>query len=189
MLFRRTQEKLQNEIEEMDRRERELKSKLNQSKTEILALEEQIFVLKTNLCHRDKQNSELQDSNLKMLEERVNLTSIIRREFALQIESVEEEVRNVKAKMLEAQIKHKVDLEQQQAEIDKINQEKEVEIEKIAIRVQQTIARKEETIQELQTQLDKCNFQIQHLEGLLEQQRKELIETMTKNTSVGLKRK
>jgi len=187
--LRRTQDKLQSEIAEMDQREKELKMRLNNAKTEILRFEEDIFSFKASLGQKDKQIHELQDANLRMSEERVNLTSVIRREFSVQIETVEEEVRSLKSKLVDLQAKHTLELEQKQAEVDKILHDKSLEIEKIGFRVQQTISGREETIHELQKQLETSNFHIHHLESLLEQQRKDMIDSMTRKASATTKRK
>jgi hypothetical protein len=172
----------------MDQSEKELKNKLAQAKSQLSLLEEQTYSLKAALSSKEKQNVELQNANCKMLEERANLTSVIRREFSTQIEALENDVRSMRGTLVDLQTKHKMELEQKQLEFEKMCHEKDAEIDKIGVRVQQTIYRKDDTIQGLQKQNDKCNFQVQHLEGLLEEQRKNLVESITKSSAAGGKR-
>lgn len=179
------QEKLQTELNEMEKTEKDMKTKFCQAKTDLLAREEDIFSLKTSISMKDKQLIDLQDMNMKMQEERVNLTSVIRREFTDQIQAIEEECRSLKATMVEIQSNSKLQVEQKQLEIEKTISEKDSEIEKIGLRVKQALGRKDETILELQKQLEKASFQISHLEQLLEEQRKEFLHGMTKMPSGG----
>lgn len=177
------QDKLQAELGELEKSEKDVKSKLTQSKSDLLAREEELFSLKASVKLKDQQLTDLQDMNIKMQEERVNLTSVIRREFTDQIAAVEEDCRALKATIVELQSNAKFQVEQKQHEIGRIISEKESEIEHIGMRVKQAVARKDETILELQKQLEKCSFQISHLEELLEEQRKELLQGMKMPTA------
>ncbi|ODM92561.1 hypothetical protein Ocin01_14118 [Orchesella cincta] len=181
--FRRMQEKLQSELEEMEKSERDLKSKFSQTKSDLIAREEEIFSMKTSLTLKDKQMNDLQEINMKMQEERVNLTSVIRREFVDQIQAIEEECRSLKSSIVEIQSNSKLHVEQKQLEIEKVIAEKDAEIEKIGLRVKQALARKDETIAELQKQFEKSSYQISHLEELLEEQRKEFLHGMKLQSS------
>jgi len=181
--FRRMQDKFHQELTELEKSEQDLKSKLSQFKTQLLSKEEEVFALKTTLNLKEKQNSELAANNLKMSEERGNITSVIRREFADQIESVESEYRAVKTLVVELQAKQKMDQEHHALELEKVRVEKEGEIEKIGLRVKQALTIKEETIDELQKQLEKSSFRISHLEELLEQQRKDFVNSITTTTT------
>ncbi|CAL8110464.1 unnamed protein product [Orchesella dallaii] len=181
--FRRMQEKLQFELEEMEKSERDLKTKFSQTKSDLIAREEEIFSMKTSLAMKDKQITDLQEINMKMQEERVNLTSVIRREFTDQIQVVEEECRSLKSSIVEIQSNSKLQLEQKQLEIEKVIVEKDAEIEKIGLRVKQALARKDETISELQKQFENSSYQISHLEELLEEQRKEFLHGMKLQSS------
>lgn len=174
------QEKFQSELNEMDRSEKDIKSKFSNAKTELLAKEEELFTLKASVSMKDKQLQDLQEMNMKMQEERVNLTSVIRREFTDQIQALEDDCRGLKSSIVEMQSNCKLTVEQKQLEIEKMCAEKDSEIEKIGLRVKQALGRKDETILELQKQLEKSSFQIVHLEELLEEQRKEFLHGMTK---------
>lgn len=181
-ILRRLQEKFQSEIEDLEKSERELKLKFSAVKAEVIAKEEEVFSLRTTLAVKEKENFELAEANVKMNEERVHLTSIIRREFASQIETLEEDCKGVKAAVVELKAKHKLDLETHQVELEKLRNEKDNEIEKIGMRVKQALARKEETLLELTKQLEKGQIRVNHLESLLEQQRQDFVSSMTSNT-------
>lgn len=177
------QEKFQSELAEMEKSERDIKNKFTQAKSDLLLKEEELFSLKTSVTMKDKQLTDLQEMNMKMQEERANLTSVIRREFADQIQRTEEECRSLKANIVELQSNAKLQTEQKQLEIDRAVSDKDAEIEKIGLRVKQALGRKDETIQELQKQLEKSGFQISHLEELLEEQRKEFLHSVKLPTS------
>ena len=187
--YRRLNEKFQSELLDLENSEKELKQKFSQARAEVLGKEEEIFSLKTTLGLKEKQNQDLSQSNLKMLEERAHLTSVIRREFVSQIDLLEEECRGVKTAVTELKMKHKLDMEAHQSELDKVRSEKEIELEKIGLRVKQALGRKEETIQELSKQLEKAQIRINHLEDLLEQQRKDFVSSMTNPTQISSKKK
>jgi chromosome segregation ATPase len=182
-------DKFQSELADLENSEKELKNKFTQAKAEVLGKEEEIFSLKTSLGLKEKQVQEVTESNMKMLEERANLTSIIRREFASQIETLEEECRGVKLAVTELKAKHKHDLETHALELKKLRGEKEVEVEKIGLKVKQALGRKEETIQELSKQVEKAQIRINHLEDLLEQQRKDFVSSMTTPAPAASKKK
>jgi len=181
--LKRLQDKFLGELDELEKSERDLKCRLSQAKADLLVKDEEIFTLKTTLNLKEKTNSELQESNMRMLEERANLTSVIRREFAAQIESLEEDCRTVKSNVLELQAKQKLEMEHHQMEIDKIRSESDTELEKVGLRVKQALLRKEETLQELQKQLEKASYRINHLEELLEQQRKDFVQSISLGNS------
>ncbi|CAG7824226.1 unnamed protein product [Allacma fusca] len=177
--LKRLTEKFQQEIQEFEETEKDLKNRFSSAKTELITKEEEIFTLKTTLNLKDKQIHEFSDTNMKMLEERANLTAVIRREFDTQIEALVQECTAVKSSVIELKAKHKLEHEQHLMELEKVRNEKDYELDKVGQRVVVAMSRKEETINELQKQLEKTAFRVHHLEELLEQQRKEFVQSMT----------
>jgi len=188
-LSRRLQDKFQSELEDLETAERELKTKFSSVKSELIAKEEEVFSLRTTLGLKTKENQDLSASNLQMAEERIHLTSIIRREFTTQIEALEEDCKAVKQGVVELKAKHKMELEAHHLELEKLRAEKDSEMEKIGLRVKQTLKQKEETLIELGKQLEKSSIRVNHLEGLLEQQRKDFVKSMTSHPAPASKKK
>ena len=83
--------------------------------------------------------------------------------------STEEENRQLKIEMSELRARHKVELQ-------RVEKDKGKEMEAVHERVKQALARKEENLSTLRTQYEGALKRADHLEMLLEQQRKQLLK-------------
>ena len=81
----------------------------------------------------------------------------------------DEENKQLKIEMSELRARHKVELE-------RIRQGKEKEMEEVHGRVKQALAKKEENLTSLRQQYEAALKRADHLEMLLERQRKELLK-------------
>ena len=83
--------------------------------------------------------------------------------------TTDEENKQLKIEMSELRARHKVDLE-------RVRQSKEREMEEVHGRVKQALAKKEENLMSLRQQYEAALKRADHLEMLLERQRKELLK-------------
>ena len=81
----------------------------------------------------------------------------------------EEENKDLKIEMSELRARHKIDLE-------KVAKDKDREMESVHDRVKQALSKKEENLRSLREQYESALKRADHLEMLLEQQRKQLLK-------------
>ncbi|XP_033095899.1 centrosomal protein of 131 kDa-like [Anneissia japonica] len=118
-------------------------------------------------------NFRLQQECDILSKERKNVQEVIRQEFADRLVATEEENRRLKNEMSEMRARHKL-------EIERIEKSKEEELEEVHKRVKQAIVKKEDTVNQLRQQYDAATKRADHLESLLEQQRKQLLSLSKK---------
>ena len=86
----------------------------------------------------------------------------------IRLVSTEETNKQLKIEMSELRARHKIELE-------RVGTGKEREMEAVHERIKQALARKEENLRSLRQQYDAANRRAEHLEMLLERQRKQLL--------------
>lgn len=89
--------------------------------------------------------------------------------FTFRLVMTDEENKQLKIEMSELRARHKVELE-------RVRQSKEKEMEEVHGRVKQALAKKEENLTSLRQQYEAALKRADHLEMLLERQRKELLK-------------
>ncbi|CAH1273747.1 CEP131 [Branchiostoma lanceolatum] len=167
--MKRMREKYEAEMRELERSERTAMDKYNEMKAELIEVEGENARLKGLLRQKEQELEDINKVKERLTQERNNMSEVIRQEFADRLVATEEENRRVKNEMSEMRARHKM-------ELDRITREKEEEMEEVHKRVKSAIVKKEDTVNQLRKQYEAAVKRADHLEGLLEQQRKQLLK-------------
>ncbi|XP_018424242.1 PREDICTED: centrosomal protein of 131 kDa isoform X4 [Nanorana parkeri] len=166
--IKRVREKYESELQELEQSERKLQDRCNQLKERATELEGEQIRLQGLLKQREQEVEDIRKITDRLNEERKSLSDVIRQEFADRLVVTEEENKRLKIEASEAQARHRLELE-------RITREKEEELEEVHKRVKSAIVKKEETVNNLRKQCEAAVKRADHLEALLEQQRKQLL--------------
>ncbi|XP_029651884.1 serine-rich adhesin for platelets [Octopus sinensis] len=173
--IKRIREKCEAEVKELEQSEKLAISRYNEIKAELTDVEginEQLKVkLKQKIYEIDSLNKTLE----KFHKERDAVADVVRQEFVDKIVATEEESRRTKQEMSELKARHRIELERCRTEIEKTKKQKENELDDVHERVKQAIVKKDEVVTQLKKEYQAAVKRADHLEGLLEQQRKHLL--------------
>ncbi|XP_053939315.1 centrosomal protein of 131 kDa isoform X3 [Cuculus canorus] len=166
--IKRIRDKYEVELQELEKSERKLQERCNELKGRLAELEGESIRLQGLLKHKEQEVEELQKARDQLVEERNSLAEVIRQEFTDRLVGTENENKRLKAEMAEMRAR-------QRLELDKVVREKDKELEEVHRRVKAAVARKEEGVNSLRKQYEAAVQKADHLEALLEQQRKQLL--------------
>uniref|UniRef100_G1N3P3 Uncharacterized protein n=1 Tax=Meleagris gallopavo TaxID=9103 RepID=G1N3P3_MELGA len=166
--IKRIRDKYEVELQELERSERKLQERCNELKGRLVELEGESIRLQGLLKHKEQEVEEIRKVRDQLSQERSSLAEVIRQEFADRLVGTEEENRRLKAEMAELRAR-------QRLELDRVVQEKDRELEEVHRRVKTAVARKEENVSSLRKQYEAAVQRADHLEALLEQQRRQLL--------------
>ncbi|XP_028674883.2 centrosomal protein of 131 kDa isoform X2 [Erpetoichthys calabaricus] len=165
---KRVREKYEVEIQELERSERNLQERHNELKGRLNEADAEILRLKGLLRHKEQEVQDISQIKDRLTEERRSLADVIRQEFADRLVATEEENKRLKTEMSEAKARHRLELE-------RLTHDKEEELAEVHKRVKTAILKKDEAVNNLRKQHDAALKRADHLEALLEQQRKQLL--------------
>nr|CAI5847080.1 unnamed protein product [Callosobruchus analis] len=148
--IKRLKEKYEKEIKDLETEDSEIKRKYCEAKTKLLDYEETILGLQANIKQLETQLQEYKDTSEKLANKRNDLKEVVRLEMKEEMAALEKEI---------AQLKSSRDKELQQ----------------LYARVKVSVARKDEILNELQTEHKALQEKCIYLESMLEQQRKEYL--------------
>ncbi|NXS52983.1 CP131 protein, partial [Brachypteracias leptosomus] len=168
--IKRIRDKYEVELQELERSERKLQERCNELKGHLAELEGENIRLQGLLKHKAQEVEEVQKVRDQLAQERSSLGEVIRQEFTDRLVGTEEENKRLKAEMVELRAR-------QRLELDRVVQEKNQELEEVHRRVKTAVVRKEESVSSLRKQYEAAVQRAEHLEALLEQQRKQLLGT------------
>ncbi|XP_069809146.1 centrosomal protein of 131 kDa isoform X2 [Dendropsophus ebraccatus] len=166
--IKRVREKYESELQELERSERKSHDRCKELKERVTELEGEQIRLQGLLRQREQEVEDLRKITDRLNEERRSLSDVIRQEFADRLVTTEEENKRLKIEASESQARHRLELE-------RVTREKEEELEEVHKRVKSAIVKKEETVNSLRKQCEAAVKRADHLESLLEQQRKQLL--------------
>ncbi|XP_076855508.1 centrosomal protein of 131 kDa isoform X2 [Brachyhypopomus gauderio] len=165
---KRVREKYEAELQELERTERVALDKQQEMKRRQSEMEGELLHLHTLLRQKEQEISEVTQSRDKLAEERRSLAEVIRQEFAERLVATEEENQRMKVEVAEVRARLRL-------EVERLSREKEEELAEVHQRVKSAILKKEETVNSLRKQHEAALKRADHLEALLEQQRKQLL--------------
>ncbi|XP_031454757.1 centrosomal protein of 131 kDa isoform X2 [Phasianus colchicus] len=168
--IKRIRDKYEVELQELERSERKLQERCNELKGRLVELEGESIRLQGLLKHKEQEVEEIRKVRDQLSQERSSLAEVIRQEFADRLVGTEEENKRLKAEMAELRAR-------QRLELDRVVREKDRELEEVHRRVKTAVARKEENVSSLRKQYEAAVQRADHLEALLEQQRRQLLAT------------
>ncbi|XP_056325302.1 centrosomal protein of 131 kDa isoform X1 [Danio aesculapii] len=166
--MKRVREKYEAELRDLEHSERTALQKQQEMREKHSEMEAELLRLQSLLRQREQEISDLTQTRDKLSEERRSLSEVIRQEFAERLIELEEENRRMKMEVSEAKARLRL-------EIERVTREKEEELAEVHQRVKSAILKKEETVNNLRKQHEAAVKRADHLESLLEQQRKQLL--------------
>ncbi|KAK6170509.1 hypothetical protein SNE40_018889 [Patella caerulea] len=173
--IKRFREKYDCEMRELEKSERQAIQKYNQVKAEMAEVEGENARLKVVIKQKDREIADTKKLIEKLQEERGKVSDIIRQEFADRIVTTEEENKRIKNDISELRAKHRIEIEKTKNLSEEIRKQKDEELDEVHKRVKQAILKKEDVVSQLRQQYQAALKRADHLEGLLEQQRKQLL--------------
>ncbi|XP_071105625.1 centrosomal protein of 131 kDa-like [Haliotis cracherodii] len=173
--IKRMRDKFNNEMKELESSERHAVQKYNEMKAQLTEIEGECERLKVIVRQKDQEVLDIKKLTDRLHEERSHVSDIIRQEFADRIVTTEEENKRLKNEMSELRAKHRIEIERGKSDIEEIKRQKDDEMEEVHKRVKQAIVKKEEVVNQLRQQYQAATKRADHLEGLLNQQRKQLL--------------
>ncbi|XP_051968511.1 centrosomal protein of 131 kDa isoform X2 [Xyrauchen texanus] len=166
--IKRVREKYEAELRDLEHSERAALQKQQEMREKQSEMEGELLHLQSLLRQREQEISDLAKSRDKLSEERRSLAEVIRQEFAERLVETEEENRRMKMEVSDAKARLRL-------EVERVTREKEEELVEVHQRVKSAIFKKEETVNNLRKQHEAALKRADHLESLLEQQRKQLL--------------
>ncbi|XP_015264171.1 PREDICTED: centrosomal protein of 131 kDa isoform X2 [Gekko japonicus] len=166
--IKRVRDKYEAELQELERSERKLQERCNELKGRLSEAEGEIVHLRGLLRQKEQEAEDIRKVRDQLAQERSSLSEVIRQEFADRLVGTEEENRRLKGEIAELRAR-------QRLELDRVTRDKEEELEEVHKRVKTAIVKKEETVNTLRKQYEAAMKRADHLEALLEQQRKQLL--------------
>ncbi|XP_061232839.1 centrosomal protein of 131 kDa isoform X2 [Neopsephotus bourkii] len=166
--IKRIRDKYEVELQELERSERKLQERCNELKGRLAELEGDSIRLQGLLKHKEQEVEEIRKMRDELAQERGSLAEVIRQEFTDRLVGLEEENKRLRAEMAEMRTR-------QRLELDRLEQEKDRELEEVHRRVKTAVLRKEESVSSLRRQYEAAVQRATRLEALLEQQRKQLL--------------
>ncbi|XP_058649793.1 centrosomal protein of 131 kDa isoform X2 [Onychostoma macrolepis] len=166
--IKRLREKYEAELRDLEHSERAALQKQQEMREKHSEMEAELLRLQSLLRQREQEINNLTQARDKLSDERRSLAEVIRQEFAERLVETEEENRRMKMEVSEAKARLRL-------EVERVTREKEEELAEVHQRVKSAILKKEETVNNLRKQHEAAVKRADHLESLLEQQRKQLL--------------
>ncbi|XP_078510300.1 centrosomal protein of 131 kDa isoform X2 [Lissotriton helveticus] len=166
--IKRVRDKYEAELQELERSERKLQERCSALKERLAEVEGNNIRLQGLLKQKEDEIEDIRKVKDRLTEERNSLSEVIRQEFADRLVLTEEENKRLKTEASEMRARHRLELE-------RISRDKEEELEEVHKRVKTAIVKKEEAVNSLRKQYEAAVKRADHLEALLEQQRKQLL--------------
>ncbi|XP_030840141.1 centrosomal protein of 131 kDa isoform X2 [Strongylocentrotus purpuratus] len=167
--IKRIRDKYEGELREVETSERKTQERLNEVKAQLAEIEGDNLRIQALFKQRDHEVAEVNKVCERLTKERKNVEEVVRQEFADRLVAVDDENKRVKNEISEMRARHKL-------ELTRIQESKEEEMEEVHKRVKQAIAKKEDVVNQLRQQHAAAVKRADHLESLLEQQRKQLVK-------------
>ncbi|GAA6108986.1 centrosomal protein of 131 kDa isoform X2 [Tachysurus ichikawai] len=165
---KRVREKYETELQELERSEKVALEKHQEMRKRQSELEGENLRLQSLLKQREQEITDVTQIRDKLSEERRSLAEVIREEFAERLVVMEEENRRMRVEVAEVRARLRL-------EVERLSREKEEELAEVHQRVKSAILKKEDTVNTLRKQHEAALKRADHLEALLEQQRKQLL--------------
>ncbi|XP_030064441.1 centrosomal protein of 131 kDa isoform X2 [Microcaecilia unicolor] len=166
--IKRIRDKYEAELQELERSEQKLQERCNELKGRLVEVEGEKIRLQGLVKQKGQEAEDICKVKDRLTEERNSLSEVIRQEFADRLVGTEEENKRLKMELSELRARHRLELE-------RINREKDEELQEVHTRVKTAIVKKEESVNSLRKQHEAALKRADHLEALLEQQRRQLL--------------
>ncbi|XP_013926893.1 PREDICTED: centrosomal protein of 131 kDa [Thamnophis sirtalis] len=168
--IKRMRDKYELELRELELSERKFQERYNELKGRLLETGSETVRLQGLLRQKEQEVEDIRKVKDQLAQERSSLSEVIRQEFADRLVTTEEDNKHLKIEMAELRAR-------QRLELDRVMRDKEEELEEVHKRVKTAIVKKEEAVNGFRKQYEAAMKRADHLESLLEQQRKQLLAT------------
>ncbi|CAK8678836.1 unnamed protein product [Clavelina lepadiformis] len=165
---KRIRDKYETEMREVERSEKQTQEKYNSMKVDFNEIESANLRLQSLCKQKEQEALDMEKIKNKLVEERSHVSDVIRQEFADRLVVTDEENKRMKTELSELRARQRLELE-------RINNEKEEELAEVHKRVRHAIVKKEDTISQIRQEYEAAVKRADHLESLLEAQRKKLL--------------
>ncbi|UJR32223.1 hypothetical protein I4U23_019688 [Adineta vaga] len=184
---KRIRDKYEAEFRELENSEKQTKERYNQIKAQLTELEGDKERLQVILRQKETEINDIKKITESLQQERERLSEIIRQEFADRLVLTDEENRRIKGEIAELRARQQLELEKKKEELQALQQRQEKELETIQEKIKQAVTKKDEQVHALRVQYETAGKRVQHLEGLLAQQRKLLSTVPSSNNKTSKK--
>lgn len=174
--IKRLREKYEKELNQSEQSEKDINRKYLEIKKELLQVQGDNETLRVTVKQKGRETDDLKALLEQLQKEKSNFEDVVRQEMADKIARTEQESKNVKIELSECKARHKAELEDYRKQIERVEKSKEEEMEEVHKRVKAAVEKKEENVRQLKQQYDAALKRADHLEGLLQQQRRQLLD-------------
>ncbi|XP_039766944.1 centrosomal protein of 131 kDa [Ornithorhynchus anatinus] len=164
----RVRDKYEAELAELEGSERKLRERCADLGGLLGRARDEADRLRALLGRKEEEAEDARRARDRLEAERSDAAGVVRREFADRLAAAEEENRQLKEDVARLRARQRLELE-------RVARGKRRELEEVHRRVKSAIGRKEETVNTLRKQYEAAAKRADHLEALLDQQRKQLL--------------
>ncbi|CAF2118138.1 unnamed protein product [Rotaria magnacalcarata] len=184
---KRIRDKYEAEFHELENSEKQTRERFNQIKAQMTEFQGDNERLQVLLRQRETEINDIKKITETLQQERDRLSDIIRQEFADRLVLTEDENRRVKGEIAELRARQQLELEKRNEELEALKRQQDKELQALHEKIKQAISKKDEQVRGLHVQYETAVKRVEHLEGLLAQQRK-LIATIPSSGSSALRK-
>ncbi|CAF3411768.1 unnamed protein product [Rotaria socialis] len=179
---KRIRDKYEAEFHELENSEKQTRERFNQIKAQMTEFQGDNERLQVLLTQKETEINDIKKITETLQQERDRLSDIIRQEFADRLVLTEDENRRVKGEIAELRARQQLELEKKNEELEALKRRQDKELQALHEKIKQAISKKDEQVRGLHVQYETAVKRVEHLEGLLAQQRK-LIATIPSSGS------
>jgi 5-azacytidine-induced protein 1 len=162
------------DISEMVKELEEWKEKFAKAREKQVKTEEANTLLHSVNHKLEVSITEMEETRIRLMEERKDLNTVIRKEFSKNLDSLTEENRTLAEEINTMIVKHKADLFLKDQAISKMRQDFEEEMQCLHEKVAETMRKKDKMLEEMREQHDAAMKKIDQLEMIIGQQGKSM---------------
>jgi 5-azacytidine-induced protein 1 len=162
------------DITELVKELEEVKEKLAKAKEKQQKAEEENTLLHSVNHKLEVRINEMEETRLRLMEERKDLNNVLRKEFSKNLDSLSDENSKLAEEINTLMVKHKSELFLKDQAISKLRQDFEEEMQTLHEKVAETMRKKDKMLEEMRDQHDIAVKKIDQLEMIIGQQGKSM---------------
>lgn len=179
--MKRLRQKNELELAELVKEVEQLKEKLNQTRVKNMKTEENNHMMMSINNKLELKIVDLENIKQRLEEERKDITEIVRQEFCKTLDKLTEENIQLKEELKTSKITHKSEIHEKVQEQRMLRLEFEREIHGLQEKVEETVLRKDRTVEDIREQHELAVQRIHQLEALINQQSRDLISNQSRD--------
>ena len=178
---RRVRDKCERELREMERSETEAREECKAARKKLFELEAELERLHNWTSKKEEEAADIQALYEKLHRDRKNVADVVRQEFADRLVNTDEENKRLKNELAEMRARLHAEQERAQSDLQQARLANEEEMASVHQKVLEAIKKKEEVVLDLRQRYQRKQDECEHLQSLLEQQRKQLASVAGKS--------